>query len=369
MASAQQYTVHSWESFESGTIPENMVRFHHSSKENVQVLNLRSPHVPAKANTGTAAVECGQYAVGFAPTEDAQLLSLFTPDGLNRDRLGQNGRALYQADFYLPAEGTPFPSMALLAQVIGDQSDTLHFYRFGLIRNGQRVYFSYTNKEEAPLIYIDQKLSEFNLSRPGWHRFQIIFLGPDQIYCAIDGQMTSYSPITEGTYKTINAGVMITSKTSGLSGVVDNLSIQWTAEEAPLPVSPWTSIPENAAIPNTTPLESGQSVYWLNESAKAWEMVQLQKRPLLMMFYSPNIDPYRYTKSIIPNNEEAYSLFNKYVLLKFDANQLNGGRMASRFNVNRLPTFVLLDPTTGKETKRLVVKNRQTSWDEMKSFF
>jgi hypothetical protein len=365
-ASAQQYRVHSWESFESGTIPETIVRFHHSDETTVRPLNLRSPGIPREANSGTANLECGQFALGFFPTTDSNHLSIFTPDSLDRNQLGENGHALYQADFYLPADGTSIPTISLLAQVIEEGSGKYKFYRFGILEGGEQIFFSFTNNAAQPEIYENQKTEDLNLARPGWHRFQIIFLGRDQIYCAIDGQMTSFSPITEATHQVLNAGIMVTSATPGKSAVADNLSIQWTAQEAPLPISPWLSQVADTNAPNTSPLESGKSVIWLNDPTKAWETVRQQKRPLMIKFYSPNIRPYEYTKQIIPNNQEAYDLFNQYILLEFDANQLNGGKMAEKFNVSRIPSFVILDPNTGQETNRIVVINQKTTWKEFK---
>jgi hypothetical protein len=364
-ALSQQYLIHSWESFESGTLPESIVRFHHSNETTVRPLDLRSPRIPREANTGAAHLECGQYALAFYPTKEANHLSAFTPNSLNRSRLGEKGCALFQADFFLPALEVPIPNISLLAQVIDEDSGKYQFYRFGILAKQNKLFFTFANNTSKPEIYKQQKTDDFQLSRPGWHRFQIIFQGRDQIFCAIDGQMTSFSPITEATHQILNAGIMVTRGERDSSAVADNLSIQWTAEEAPLPLSPWTSQHTEASTPNSSPLESGESVIWLNDPSKAWETVRRQKRPLMIMFYSPNISPYEYTKQIIPNNQEAYNLFNQYVLLSLDANQLNGGKMAEKFKISRLPSFIVLDPQTGKETKRIVVLNNKTTWNDL----
>jgi hypothetical protein len=43
-----------------------------------------------------------------------------------------------------------------------------------------------TRPPAQPLVYHQQKLSDFNLKRPGWHRLQMIFVGQEDIFCAID---------------------------------------------------------------------------------------------------------------------------------------------------------------------------------------
>lgn len=367
-AFSQQYRVFTWESFETGTVPDKMYRGHFANDSNVSIVDLTHPQAPPAVQSGIASLEVGRFAAIWRPfTEDSRHLSLFLPDGLDRGRLGQNGAALYQADFYLPPEGQAVPNISMLAQVLNDDGSTNYkFYRFGILEPGERLFFSFTNDEPQPAIYESVLISEFNLRRPGWHRFQIIFRGPSEIYCAVDGQFTSFSPINDSTHQKLNAGIMVTSTEMTNIALTDNLSIQWSPEQAPLPKSPWTMQQSTVPQADASPLETGNQLLWLNDPSEAWKIAARQKRPLLVMFYVPDIGPYRYLKSIVPENEEAYRTFGQYVLLKIDANQLLGGQLAEKFNIVRLPTFMIMGPD-GNERDRFVVVNRQTQWAELKA--
>jgi hypothetical protein len=60
---------------------------------------------------------------------------------------------------------------------------------------------------------------------------------------------------------------------------MDNLSIQWSFENVPLPDSPWLLPMANANAPNESLMESGSSVFWLTDAQKAWKLASIQKRP------------------------------------------------------------------------------------------
>lgn len=365
VASAQQYQVHSWESFEEGQLSDRVIRGHFADESTVQVKPVTGVGLPQQVLTASARLELGNGLLEFAPTSERPHLSIFTPVSLDRRNLGTRGSALYQADFYFPPAGEPMPSVAMLAQVLdGEGKTTYRFYRFGYEEGKNRVFFAFLNNTAQPEVFLFQSVDELNLRRPGWHRFQIIFHGQSEIYCAIDGQFTSFSPITEGTHSQLNAGLMVTSQNFDARALVDNLSIQWTTGESPLPLSPWTSIALTDANPNTTPLESGSSVAWLNDPNEAWSRASAQKRPLLVMFYVPGIVPYESLKTRIPNDAETHNLFNRYVLLRIDANQLMGGRLAEKFGVIRLPTFIVMN-ASGQEERRHIV-TPQATWPEIK---
>lgn len=362
---AQQYQVHSWESFEEGQLSDRVIRGHFADESTVQVKPVTGVGLPGGVLTASARLELGNGVLEFAPTEERRHLSIFSPVSLDRRNLGARGSALYQADFYFPPQGQPMPTVAMLAQVLdGEGKTTYRFYRFGYEEGKNRIFFAFVNSTPQPDVFLFQNIDELNLRRPGWHRFQIIFHGPNQIYCAVDGQFTSFSPITEGTHTQLNAGVMVASNSFDGRALVDNLSIQWTTGESPLPLSPWTSVALSDANANTTPLENGSSVAWLSDPTEAWTRASAQKRPLLVMFYVPGIVPYESLKTRIPNDPETHNLFNNYVLLRIDANQLMGGRLAEKFGVIRLPTFLVMN-SAGQEERRQIV-TPQASWPEIR---
>lgn len=361
---AAQYRVHSWESFEDG-IPQYLNLGHYADDTTIFSFPYSSPNAHPEMRTPLATQVLGRAGVLFRPIKDQKPhLSLFSPVALDRRALGESGRALYQADVFLPAEGTPIPNISLLAQVLDqDGRAGYSFYRFGILGTGRHLFFSFTNDTAQPEIYHQQPIEHFNLKRPGWHRIQIIFLGQDQIFCAINTQMTEFSPIIEPTHRRLNAGLMVTdnTETPGTIAVLDNLSIQWTPMEVPLPDSPWRELDPRVA---ETPLDEG--LLWETNPSAAWQIANTQRRPLLVMFYAPRINPFQHLLQIYPNDEESRELLSKYILLKVDANQLAGGALAERFNIFRLPTFLLMSPD-GQEADRLEVISGRTTWEDIAS--
>lgn len=368
-----QYQVFSWDNFEEGHIPAAMRFGYMADPSTVQVVRWANmPNYP-NLKGGVATTENRNFGLRFAPVRERNHLSIMNAQmNLQRERLGAQGRALYQADFYLPPEGADSPTISLLAAVYEEGSTSIYrFYRFGVINN-ERLFFSYTDGGEAPEIYHQQNLSELNVQRPGWNRFQIIFLGPDQIYCAVDGEMTSFSPVREGTLRNLNSGIMVTLGEARQNTVAfaDNLSIQWTPQQAPLPHSPWRSGPvaiagETSAVGRNTKLFAEDSVVnWTGDPSAAWRYAQAEQRPVLALFSIPNIPPMQYLVDLSPDDQEARRLLEQYVLLRIDANQLGGGQVAHRFGVVRFPTLIAVDPR-GNETARLTVLQGRTSWDEV----
>jgi thiol:disulfide interchange protein len=64
----------------------------------------------------------------------------------------------------------------------------------------------------------------------------------------------------------------------------------------------------------------------------------------------------------MPRDATTRALLDKYVLLRVDVNQLNGGFQAQRFNIVRVPTLMVLSPD-GREQRRLPVISNQTKAD------
>lgn len=359
-----QYRVHSWHDFEAGVLPVELMPGHHADEQTVGVVSYHGTWA-AQTVQGNAATELGAYGVGFAPNSEQKHLTVFAPQTLDRSRLGGDGRALYQADFFLPAEGEPLPNVSLLAAVPGEVGKlSYEFYRFGILRGGEKVFFSFTNDNPRPEIYQTQTIAELELERPGWHRFQIILAGQDEVQCAIDGRLTSFSPIEESTHKQLNAGLMVSWGEVDQPALADNLSIQWTPHDAPLPISPWRP-GQLASTPAVATSSFGAGKHWLSDPQRAWSMAKQQNRPILTMFFTPGAVPYEH---LLENETTAVSatLLDEYVLLRLDANQLSGGRLAQKYNVLRIPTFIVIGPD-GRESGRLTYST-STPWHEVENF-
>lgn len=370
-----QYRVHSWESFETGGIPKELILGHSSGPDTVLPYAYNSPGTPPVMTSGIASLECATTGVLFKPNPKKLHLSIVSPTSLDRRQLGATGKALYQADVFLPAPGQPLPNTALLALVQDPNArgGSYKMYRFGFSEApaAEAVYFAYANPDlnktpGAPIVYKHQKLAGFNLKRPGWHRLQMIFVGQEEIFCAIDLQSTSFSPVREKSLSVLNAGIMVASTKGANSVIVDNVSIQWSFENVPLPDSPWLLPMANADAPNENLMESGSSVFWLTDPQKAWKLASAQKRPILAQFYAPRIPTYARLKEITPNDDETKALLNRFVLLKVDVNQLGGGTLAQKFGIVRVPTFMIMGPD-GKEMKRVPFAGTQTTWGQLKA--
>ena len=127
-----QYHVYSWNNFEKGSFPQDLIRTHDATSMNVVVIDYSSIGSLPGAWDEIAKRECGQYGVKFHTIASEQFLKAVNPATLDRKNLGNKGKALYQADFYLPAQNTEIPySMAVLAVLppTDDQGGLFSFYR------------------------------------------------------------------------------------------------------------------------------------------------------------------------------------------------------------------------------------------------
>ncbi|HYF54981.1 MAG TPA: thioredoxin family protein [Salinarimonas sp.] len=368
-----QYKIHTWESFENGLLPPRFTTGHHADQTTVVPFPYSRPGTPPEVTAHPAPQIAGTYGLAFLTKPDKLHLSLVSPISLDRSLLGATGRALYQADFYLPPEGQPLPNTALLAVQSDGQKQPKNYkmYRFGIGEGGNRLYFAYANDSvsgsgAAPILYYALPLKDFGLKRPGWYRFQMIFDGQGTITCAVDMKKVKFPVIKETTLNPLNAGIMVASSEGGSNSLVDNLSIQWANEDVPLPDSPWlrtqTQLKEGQNLMDGTP-----GLAWQQDPKQAWKMGSSMKKPLLVKFHAPKAMPYQYLKSITPATPQARDLLGRYVLLDVDVNQLEGGTLAQRYQIVRVPTFVVIDPN-GTEKARLPIIRNGTTWDQVAAF-
>lgn len=371
-----QYRVFDWIHANEGRLPASVSLGHKATPDVVRPLALAGPDAPDHILDGWASAECGTHAVAFTPGKERPHLSLLSHLALDRNLLGSNGRALYQADFFLPPKGAKSPSVSLLAaedKLRNRQSK--HWYRFGLNTNGNAVFFSYTPGTEAPTVYHQMAVDKLELARPAWHRFQIIFEGNERIVCAIDGKPVKFPAINEPTLRLLNAGVFVASVTGEearftVPAIVDNLSVQYSPALAPIPDSPWARDPAAATSAprgDVSPLDPASGLPWLDNPQEAWAMARATRRPLMVLWHVPRSAPSRYLEELMPRDAATREALARHILLRVDVNQLAGGSQAQKFNIVRLPTLIVLTPD-GIESNRLPVIQGQTTADTVASF-
>jgi len=376
-AANAQFRIFYWDSFEEngGKLPQTLVHTNDGGPDTTMVFDLASPAAPPGILGGIAATECDRFGLRFVPkyVDKLGVTGLVHQKYLERQRLGASGCALVQADIYLPPRGTPMANVAVVAQQIDPAHPELYyFYRFGLLGGGSdTVYFSFLNGSDKPVTYLHAKLDDNAVKRPGWHRFQMIFYGQDKIYCALDTKFTPFSPIVDPTLKRLAPGVLVAaSEKSFTHGPVycDNLSIQWTPVATPdLPESPWIQTASTSRS-GAKLIEADSVVGWQTSTKAAWDQSQKTGKPILVLFYIPNLPAYKHLSTACPNDEAAKAFFARFVPLRIDVNQLGGGQMAERFGVLRVPMFMAIRPD-GQPGTKVLVENGKTQWADIVAAF
>ncbi len=404
LAQDQAYQIHAWENFEKGQLSPTLRMGHNGIPELVTVFNYLSPDAPAGILDGPAQRECGRYGLRIATDEKHRFISLTDSTVLPRSALGTTGRALYQADVYLPVDGSYTYNYAVLAYCAptAQEPSEWQFYRVGILYPGSigsQIYFSYTNKASSPVLYKSALLDTLNVQRPGWHRLQIIFEGADKIHWGVDGQEAPESPIIEPTLTRLQAGVMTTAfPNEPTVTYYDNLSIQWSPLDLPLPISPWATPPQLTAQPTAeasaatagqaapaartasssgaaqtaapgaasqnpapglaaaaAPAAASADLPWLNDTGKAWERCVKENRPILTLFSTPRANTCAWLDQALPQEPSSAELAKKFVLLRIDVNQLQGGTIARRLTVFKVPCFIVMGPDQ-REKDRVIVE-------------
>lgn len=364
-----QFNVYSWNNFETGVFPDILERLHNAIPQNSALYDFTSPDAPPGILDGIAKTECVRFGIKFNVTKTKEYIKIVSKTTLDRKNMGEKGKALYQADIFIPQDLSELPySVAVLAvlQESDGTSANYSFYRFGI--RGESVFFSYTFNEAQPRIYKHMKIKAMNLKRPGWHRFQIIFEGQEDITCAIDGHPTNFSPLKEPTLDKLRAGIMISSSTKETgTAYVDNLSIQWTVEDVPLPDSPWifSSREDSDSVPGVSPTRISPSapVKWISSPEEAWQLCLSQNRPLLILFYAPRAMAWKNFEQLIQANSNVHNVINRFIPLRIDANQLRGGTLAYQFGAFRVPCFVVVGQDQQVRLKEFY--NKESDWNTL----
>lgn len=381
--SPAQYKVFGWENLESGSLPSSLKMRYNANLSNVRVAAYSAPDAPPGLLGGRATSECGQYGLRFDATPEARMLAVANDLTLDRRGLGDSGRALYQADFYLtgqPEKGVNIAVLAVAKPQEGESASSADWrtYRAGIL-DGNKVYYSYadgTKVKGKPVDYQSVSLSSMNVKVPGWHRFQLIFEGQDKIICAVDGKPTAFSPKIEPTLVQLQAGIMVTvPPEKSWTFYADNLSIQYTKEDLGIPDSPWVKSPDSAGgsavaafpgaseptagAPNSS---AGGGIRWATSPDKAWNQGWASKTPVLVMFYMPRAKACQTLDQILQTDSSAKQTLSQFVAVRVDANQLQGGTLAQKFGIYRVPTFLVLAPNKQAQETGRVTFNASAGW-------
>lgn len=385
-----QYQVYAWYNFDNGRLDDTALPIGNDVANRALVMPYsRVPGAPlgladqtSELETGpaglmlksTAGATAGYYAIGMASNVILQ-----------RSRLGKTGRALFQADFYVPPAPQPAPSLAVLAMAPLEKGKNKPstFYRFGIAAN-RDVYFSLwvPGEAEAKIYKYDRSLLQ-KLPRGAWHRFAIVCEGEQTIRCYVDGRETNFSPLQDNTLQNLQVGVMLADKNNDYNAFVDNLSIQWTHEDVPLPDSPWAwTWPDGPPRPTvrgltalgggdespyptatSTPNAASSAVGW-TDPATGWKNSQAQQKPMLAYFLAPRLESTRQMEQLMQSGP-ARSFLSRHSCVKVDVNQLQGGKYAEQFNIFKVPTLIMFN-LQGQEIARAIY-NKGDTWQSIEA--
>lgn len=348
-----QFNLKTWMNFEDGKIPESTILLHQSQPFNTKLVDYTAVGKPELLQ-GAAATECGRFGMEFKTDETNRYLCIVAPAVLQRAKLGETGRALFQADFFLDGQTNVGHTMSVVAMGIDPAAPLTSgqnywkMYRLGVL-GASKAFFSFTDGTPAPTIYLHEKVSEI-IPGPaaGWHRLQFVIEGNKSITCYVDGIMTSYSPVEEKTLQNLQPGILIGAPAEDpITVYVDNLSIQWTMDPTtPMPASPWV---QQTIVAE----EDATKIHWYTNINEAVTASKEQGKPLLVLFYIPENTTFQeLSNNILQNKEEARALLEDVIPVRIDANQLMGANLVQQYGVYRVPQFLLLD-SDGTEKGRL----------------
>lgn len=363
-----QYRTQSLQGFEGtgGGLPEGLLHGHNSTPYTTRIVGYADPSLKSAMGDQYRRDILGDYALGFTPVEQEPHLSIVHHVYLDRGRLGQDGVALLQADFFLPPEGANHHTFAILASKYdpeyGNSSRGYRFYRFGI--QTDRVYFSFTNNTATPVDYRKQDIAEFNLRRPGWHRLQMAFQANGQIFCYVDGNQTNFSPIDDQTLMEISPGLMVTRyKDSQGTILADNLAMLWSPTSgAELPPSPWTE-----GVPSTYAgaIQWDRSgIQWYTRFSDAWHDAETANKHILVFAHTADEVANEYGLKLLESPEAGN--FMKFVVpLRVNISTEYGRQIAAKMGVTKIqPTFLVLKPN-GTPFSSAVLRPHESTWPDL----
>ena len=143
-----QYDIKQLADFEDGRLPANARLVGTDAEKGIAPVALDTvAGMPAGFRDAQTAKETQKNAVLIRvpkpPEGTSNVAGLVIGETLDRDSLGDKGRAIYQADFYVPAEDPP--TIAVLAMEdagVGSTGKAIlkQYYRFGILKTGEAFF-------------------------------------------------------------------------------------------------------------------------------------------------------------------------------------------------------------------------------------
>jgi hypothetical protein len=384
------YRVSQWASFEDLQLPPGSRAFGKDLETRLAIPNiasddsLKGPSALGGGGPwelGKGALRMEAKAGGTSPKEYVVGLAVGTIQ--DRNALGDKGNALYQADFFIPKNDAEMPSLAVLAMepIAADQGTSglpFNYYRFG-ITLGKSIYFSCVqDPDKAAAVYFNDSAMLKSLPRGVWHRFAIHLEGAETIHCYIDGKEPGFSPIKDTRLKQLQVGVMLAENKRSYTSYVDNLSIQLSDGPGNLPRSPFAGswppdqaggVKAAAAAPKSTPppvqnssmpalsvINSASDIQW-SEAEMAWGQSLQNKKPMLLLFDSPETPASQKLDGIIKSSAPVREFLSKHNCARLDVNQLHGGTVAKQYNVWRVPTVLIIAPEGNGGARKVLMES------------
>ena len=371
-----QYHVFDWFNFESGELRKGAAKpIGRKAAQTVKIVNYDSIFsFSSEFRNDYTKTHLGSYGLELlsipADVAEDYMTGLSSGIVLDRRKLGQNGKALFQADFFIPQDMTNMPSLAVLAMKPLQPGEVVpkSIYRFGMTRQ-TTIYFSLMNADTSLPTFskVDAEMTN-QLPRGYWHRFAIVFEGQSTIRCFIDGREAQFSPFSDNSLQQLQVGILLADNKKSYKAYADNLSIQWTRQNVPLPESPWEYSWTGAAKPlqifEQATEDSRNQLTW-KEANTAYNEAEQSGRPLLVYFYAPNVSLCNKVDKIFAENASAHSFLNRYSLTKINTNQLQGGEYAGKFNIFKVPTLIVMNPS-GQVQKKIVI-SRTDEWNDIQT--
>ncbi len=380
-----QYEVREWANFEDGKLPENLITIGGGWQQRMQVIPTESattqPQEFRNPEVGTHVLRL--EAAPKRTDAKSWQLGLAVGEVLDRSKLSPNGRALFQADFYVESKEA-FPSLAVMAMeppknMVNNHVDSIQgsFYRFGITK-GDRLYFSQVTPggDTAKRFEQDRELLQ-QIPVPGWHRFAIVCEGPEIIRCFVDGREASFSPLKDPSMSSIMVGLLLAEPDKAYVAYADNLSIQVSDEAPALPASPfdagWSmaagssskaaSAGASTAVP-TAQVTTQLAAEWL-PPVQAWNKAQQDKKGMLLYFYAPGVERVEKVNQMLATDAAAKEYVAKHSAARVDVNQLEGGSIAKKYGIFKVPTFLVISPDA-QQYKKVTVGPNDT-WQQIEA--
>ncbi len=384
-SASAQYEVREWANFEDGKLPPSMITIGGGWQNRMQVVATDSATTQAPAFRNE---EVGKNVLRLQATPrkaDATSwqVGLAVGDVVDRTKLGPNGRALFQADFYVEEDGR-YPSIAVMAMeppknMVNNHVDSIggSFYRFGITK-GDRLYFSQVVPGGATASRFEQDKDLLTqLPRPGWHRFAIVCEGPEIIRCFVDGREAAFSPLKDTGMTQVMVGMLLAEQDASYATYADNLSIQISDDAPALPASPYDAGWNVAAGSSSKAKSSGASTAlptaqvttalgsdWL-PPVQAWSKAQSDKKGLLLYFYAPGVTRVEKVNQMLQTDASAKAYMAKHACARVDVNQLEGGSIAKKYGIFKVPSFLVISPDAQSYKKASPGAN--DTWQQIES--